>query len=187
MENDDGLVRRAAGGDRGAFEELVRRTTRLVYSRLYLETGDPHLSEDLAQETYLRAFRSIHQVTDPKGFRSWLLTIAQTAAIDSFRKATALRRLPPHRVSQDLLAEQPAPAQGDTPETADRREKVRAVLQGLPEEYRLPLMLRYIDGEDYEAITMQLGLTAGALRGLLYRGLQLLRRAVKTEVQNESR
>ena len=186
MENDDGLVRRASGGDRGAFEELVRRTTRLVYSRLYLETGSREQAEDLVQETYLRAFRSIRQVTDPKGFRSWLLTIAQSVAIDAYRQGSARRRAAPPRVGQDAVAEKAAP-QEEPVDITERREKVRVVLQGLPEEYRLPLMLRYIDGADYEAITMQLGLTAGALRGLLYRGLQLLRRAVKTEVSNESR
>jgi len=184
MDNDEGLVRRASGGDRGAFEELVRRTTRLVYSRLYLETGSPEQAEDLVQETYLRAFRSIHQMTDPQGFRSWLLQIAQSVAIDSFRRAGALKRLPPPRVSQEALDDQAAARE---PDLADRRELVRAVLQGLPEEYRLPLTLRYIDGADYDTITMQLGLTAGSLRGLLYRGLQLLRRAVKMEVPNESR
>jgi RNA polymerase sigma-70 factor, ECF subfamily len=186
MDNDDGLARRARDGDRGAFEELVRRTTRLVYSRLYLETGDPHLAEDLVQETYLRAFRSIHQVTDPRGFRSWLLTIAQSVAIDSFRRGSARRRAAPPRVTQEILDQQPAPAE-ESPDLTEQRERVRSILQGLPEEYRLPLMLRYLDGEDYETITMQLGLTPGALRGLLYRGLQLLRRAVKTEVSNESR
>src|ERR1041384_1205969 len=146
MENDEGLVRRAREGDRGAFEELVRRTTRLVYSRLYLETGDPNQAEDLVQETFLRAFRSIRQVTDPKGFRSWLLTIAQSVAIDSFRRGSAQRRAEPRRVSQEVIDQQPAPAD-ESPDLTERREKVRAILQGLPEEYRLPLMLRYLDGE----------------------------------------
>jgi len=186
MEMDDALAGRAAGGDRGAFEELVRRTGRLVYSRLYLETGDPQLSEDLVQETYLRAFRSIRQVSDPKGFRTWLLAIAQSTLIDSFRRAGARRRAAPPRVSQETLDQQPAPAD-ESPDLTERREKGRVILQGLPEEYRLPLTLRYVDGADYETITMQLGLSAGALRGLLYRGLQLLRRAVKSEVSNESR
>jgi len=186
MENDDGLVRRASGGDRGAFEELVRRTTRLVYSRLYLETGSREQAEDLVQETYLRAFRSIGQVTDPKGFRAWLLSIAQSSAIDAYRRGSSLRRAAPPRVGQGVIADQAAPSE-EAPDLAERREKVRAVLQGMPEEYRLPLTLRYLDGADYETITLQLGLSAGALRGLLYRGLQLLRRAVKSEVSNESR
>ena len=53
------LVRRAMNGDRAAFEELVRRTSRLVYARLYLDTGDAHLAEDLLQDTLLRAYRSM--------------------------------------------------------------------------------------------------------------------------------
>ena len=83
MEADDDLVGQAQNGDRPAFEELVRRTTRLLYARLYLETGDRHHAEDLMQETYVRAWRSMHQITDPSGFRTWLSRIAQTVAIDA--------------------------------------------------------------------------------------------------------
>ncbi len=186
MDAEIALVRRARDGDRGAFEELVRRTTRLVYSKLYLETGDPHQAEDLVQETYLRAFRSMAQMTNLAGFRPWLLTIAQSAAIDAYRKSTAKRRAEPDRVSQEVLDHAPAPA-AEEPGRTETRERVRTILQSLPEEYRLPLTLRYLDGADYESITMQLGLSATALRGILYRGMQLLRKAVKQEIPHESR
>jgi RNA polymerase sigma-70 factor (ECF subfamily) len=186
MDIDEGLVRRARDGNREAFEELVRRTSRMVYARLYLETGDSHLAEDLVQETFLRAFRSVSHLSDPRGFRAWLMTIGQSVLIDSYRRAGAIRRTPPPRASQEALEGAPAP-QVDEPGLADTREKVRAILQSLPEEYRLPLTLRYIDGADYETIQTQLGLSAGSLRGILYRGLQLLRRAVKQEVPHESR
>src|ERR1700730_19370902 len=79
------LVRSARAGDRAAFEELVRRTSRLVFARLYLETGDTHTAEDLLQETLLTAFRSLSGLLNPKTFRSWLLTIAQNVAIDAAR------------------------------------------------------------------------------------------------------
>ncbi|MBV8881663.1 MAG: sigma-70 family RNA polymerase sigma factor [Planctomycetaceae bacterium] len=186
MDNEEGLVRRARDGDRTAFEELVRRTSRMVYARLYLDTGDAHAAEDLVQETYLRAFRSLHQLTETKGFRAWLMTIGQSALIDSVRRAGALRRSPPPRAGEAALegAAAPEPEEAGRAET---REKVRSILQSLPEEYRLPLTLRYIDGADYDSIQMQLGLSPGSLRGLLYRGLQLLRRAVKQEVSHESR
>lgn len=186
MEIEEALVRRARDGNREAFEELVRRTSRMVYAKLYLETGDPHSAEDLVQETYLRAFRAVGQISDPGGFRAWLMTIGQSVLIDSFRRAGAQRRSPPPRASQEALENAPAPANDDAIH-ADTREKVRVILQSLPEEYRLPLTLRYIDGADYESIQMQLGLTPGSLRGILYRGLQLLRRAVKQEVSHESR
>src|SRR5262249_15969109 len=78
---DKDLVRKAQNGDRTAFEELVRRTSRLAFARLVLETGDAHRAEDLLQETLLQAYRSLSQLSDPGGFRPWLLTIAQNVAI----------------------------------------------------------------------------------------------------------
>lgn len=174
MEQDDALVRRAQQGERAAFEELVRRTSRLVYSRLYLEVGDVHQTEDLVQETFLRAFRSIAELADPPRFRAWLISIAQSVAIDWFRRSARRKRIP-----------QPIPERSPEAEQDETRERVRKLLLSLPEEYRLPLTLRYIDGADYDQITMQLGLTNGSLRGLLHRGLKLLRRAM-TEGSHES-
>ncbi len=60
-------------------------------------------------------------------------------------------------------------------ELTELRQRLLAVLRSLPEEYRLPLTLRYIAGADYDAISEKLGLTNGSLRGLLHRGLKLLR------------
>ena len=85
-DSDEDLVRRSQRGDGAAFEQLVRRTARLVYSRLYLEVGDAHRAEDLSQETFLTAWRSIAQVTDPAGFRTWPLSVAHTTAIDWIRR-----------------------------------------------------------------------------------------------------
>lgn len=186
MDAEDVLVRRARKGDREAFEELVRRTSRLVYARLYLDSGDAHLAEDLVQETYLRAYRSIEQVLEVNGFRKWLLTVAHSVALDAHRRGASRRRTAPSRMSQEVLEERPASAE-ERPEVTEKREKVRAVLQSLPEDYRLPLMLRYLDGADYDTITMQLGLSNGSLRGLLHRGLKLLRGALESENHHESR
>src|SRR5436305_13945554 len=88
------LVRRAQEGDRSAFEELVRRTSRLVYARLYLETGDAHQAEDLLQETLLTAYRTLRQLAEPAKFRAWLLRIAQNLAIDAARRAQRQKRTP---------------------------------------------------------------------------------------------
>jgi RNA polymerase sigma-70 factor (ECF subfamily) len=175
-ELDVALVVRARGGDRAAFEELVRRTSRLVYARLYLDTGDSHLAEDLLQETMMRAFRSLRYLEKAEGFRSWLLTIAQNVLTDSLRSKARRARTEPltDNPSADslpgieLIPEEKA-------ERAEMRQKVLAVLRSLPEDYRLPLTLRYIVGADYETISEQLGLTNGSLRGLLHRGLKLLR------------
>ena len=175
-ETDTALVVRARDGDRAAFEELVRRTARLVFARLYLDTGRSDRAEDLLQETYLLAFRSLRRLADPARFRPWLLAIAHNVLIDDARKATRLKRLAP--LSTDMALSR-VPAVGPRPDEAAQREELRqrvlAVLRSLPEEYRLPLTLRYIVGAEYDEISDQLGLTNGSLRGLVYRGLKMLR------------
>jgi len=182
-DSDDDLVRKARNGDRTAFEELVRRTSRLVFARLYLETGDAHLAEDLLQETLMRAFRSMWRLANPSLFRPWLLTIAQNVLIDSARSDSRLKRTEPAQSATPLRI---VPSNGPPPEAELQREETRqqvlAVLRSLPEEHRLPLTLRYLAGADYETISTQLGLTNGSLRGLLHRGLKMLRERLPAEL-----
>src|SRR5438477_221238 len=108
---------------------------------------------------------------------SRLFRIAQNAAIDAQRRGSRLKRAQEPQQGMEGLRLVPAP----TPEPADHlereelRQQVLAVLRSLPEEYRVPLSLRYLAGADYETIGTQLGLTNGSLRGLLHRGLKMLR------------
>ncbi|MFO0847504.1 MAG: sigma-70 family RNA polymerase sigma factor [Gemmataceae bacterium] len=173
---DSVLAERAKAGDRAAFEELVRRTGRLVFARLYLDTGDPHRADDIAQDTYLLAWRQLRTLHDPTGFRPWLLTIAHRAMLDAARRTARRARLAPPAAAGALDT---VHAAGADPEQAARQEEARRAvleaLRSLPDEYRLPLSLRYLAGADYDAIGTQLGLTNGSLRGLLHRGLKLLR------------
>ena len=91
-DSESALVAASQRGDRLAFEELVRRTARLLFARAYLETGDNHRAEDLVQETLLTAWRSIRQVTDASGFRPWLMSILHTATIDAQRRESRKKR-----------------------------------------------------------------------------------------------
>ena len=173
MSEDADLVRKAQAGDRAAFEELVRRTGRLVYARCYLETGNRTAAEDLAQETFLRAFRSIGQVVDPGGFRAWLLTIARSAAIDEGRRSTRKKR------AGEPVAPPEPPDPSAELEAAETRARAMRVLESLPDEYRAPLMLRYFSGADYATMSRQLGVSNGTLRGRLNRGMAMLRAQIK--------
>lgn len=174
-ETDTALVVRARDGDRAAFEELVRRTSRLVFARLYLDSGRADRVEDLLQETFLSAFRAIRSLTDPAGFRPWLLTIAHNVLIDDARRAARQKRAVPTSEMRLTALPSPEPPPDVAAERNELRFRVLSVLRSLPAEYQLPLTLRYITGADYDSISEQLGLTNGALRGLLYRGLKLFR------------
>jgi RNA polymerase sigma-70 factor (ECF subfamily) len=176
-ETDDNLIAQAQAGSRSAFEELVRRTSRLVYVRLFLELGDPHGAEDLTQETFLLAYRSLGRLKDPGQFRSWLCAIADNARIDAVRHERWQKRAAPPRSPAEALdgVAGNIPSPETEAQSSEERERVLATVRSLPEEYRLPVMLRYFAGADYETIEMQLGMTNGALRGMLHRGLKLLR------------
>lgn len=157
-------VRRSQSGDRGAFEELIRATARLVWASVYGQVRDPAWTEDIVQETYLKAWASIGELKDPTSFRAWLLTIARRM---SWRHAElAGRPMPP-------------PREASTPtDTDDARDQVREALTGLPERYRLPVTLHLLNGMDYAAISRELGLQNGTLRGLIARGTKKLRAAL---------
>jgi RNA polymerase sigma-70 factor (ECF subfamily) len=171
-DSEASLVQRAQRGERAAFDELVRRTSRLVFARLHLDTGDVHLAEDLLQETLLTAFKSLGQLAEPDKFRAWLLRIAANTSANAFRHNRRQKRTPPSHAGP-IPEATPAPAQ--RLEDEERRQQVLELLRSLPEEYRLPLWLRYFGGADYETIQAQLGLSNGSLRGLLHRGLKMLR------------
>ncbi|HWY86539.1 MAG TPA: sigma-70 family RNA polymerase sigma factor [Gemmataceae bacterium] len=175
IEHEEILVRSAQRGDRAAFEELVRRVSRLVLASLYLETGDTHHAEDLLQETLLTAFRSLDQLQEPGKFRAWLLRIAHNQAIDAARRDLRQKRHLGPNMPIGLSRDVAMPAPEEEAERGELRQQVLAVLRALPEEYRLPLTLRYLAGADYETIQIQMGLTNGSLRGLLHRGMKMLR------------
>jgi RNA polymerase sigma-70 factor (ECF subfamily) len=175
-DSDASLVARAQKGERAAFDELVRRSSRLVFARLHLDTGNLHQAEDLLQETLLIAYKSLGQLTELDKFRPWLLRIATNTAINAARRDQRQKRTPPNAAEHVglTLRRSPGPAEQKV-EQDELREQLLAVLKSLPEEYRLPLWLRYFGGADYDTIQAQMGLTNGSLRGLLHRGLKMLR------------
>lgn len=183
-ELDEALVVRSRRGDRAAFEELVRRTARLLFAHLYLKTADVHKTEDLVQETYLVAWRAIADLDDPRTFRGWLTTIANSTLIDSVRRDSRKKRNSGSRRGNaaDLLAApDPRPTPADQADSSEEQRRVMNLLQNLPPEYREPLMLRYLGGADYETIGKQLAISNGSLRGVLQRGMKMLREKMQRE------
>ena len=177
-QTDQELVERACRGDKSAFEQIVHQTARLVYARLVLDVPDRHRAEDLTQEVFLTAWRHIRDLDRPQALRGWLLTIAARTAADDARKNSRKKRgglAGIFRGGIEFVADEscdPAAAA----EASDDQARALEALKTLPREYRQPLTLRYLTGADYETISRQLALSNGALRGLLHRGLALLRK-----------
>ncbi len=173
-ETDEALAARSRDGDRLAFEELVRRTGRLVFARLYLLNGNAHEAEDLTQETFLMACRNISKLSDPRAFRSWLLSIASSVSIDAAKHRSRAKRGKPGSID-GIAIPTGSPGPPESAERDEQRQRVLTTLRSLPGEYQQALSLRYLSGADHDTIEQQLGITNGSLRGLLHRGLALLR------------
>jgi len=160
------LVRRAQAGDRAAFEELIRAHARLVWASVYGWVRDPAWTEDLVQETFLKAWEAVGGLKQPEAFRGWLLTIARRLA---WRQAEVAGRAD----VMPTVPDRPVPVEPDDPEEA--REEVQKALARLPERYRVPVTLHFLNGLEYGAIGKLTGLANGSLRGLVARGVAKLR------------
>lgn len=164
MELD--LIRRAQAGDRTAYEDLIRAHARLVWASVYGWVKDPAWTEDLVQDTFLKAWESLKDLKQPEAFKGWLLTIARRLAWRQSEISGRERPMPE-------FPERPAPLDLADPDEA--RDEVQKALARLPERYRIPVTLHFLNGMEYGAIEKSTGLANGSLRGLVARGVAKLR------------
>jgi RNA polymerase sigma-70 factor (ECF subfamily) len=183
VDNDRQLVAAAAQGDLDAFEQLVRRhQTRLVGYLRGLTNTDAD-AEDLAQEAFLRAYRSLAGFRGSSSFRTWLYQIATNV----FRNWLEKRRnqAPINAGSIDQAApgmdEVVEPAGEMDPEGAHvRRDAIDRALAQLPEDQRQAVLLRDVEGFEYREIAEQLHVPLGTVESRIFRGRQRLRELLGT-------
>jgi len=115
------------------------------------------------QEVFLKAFDKIHTLRDPGSAKSWLLQIARRSCIDRYRKAVPTRQIP-----DNLSAPQ------DNDNSSSRIERLHRAISELPETFREPIMLYYINGRSCTSVAQSLGISESAIRSRLSRArLQL--------------
>ena len=172
------LVKRAQGGDARAFEGIVRATLGLVYSQVVAILRDRQKAEDATQEVFLAAWKSLATLKETDGFIGWLSTLARNRALDTVKFENRLKRkVEPRDGNPGLGGGGPLEAL----EKQEATERALRMLEELPEDYRRPLMMRYLGGCDHETIRRALGVSDGALRGQLARGMARLREMIKVE------
>ena len=130
---------------------------------------------DVVQDSFLKAWKSRWRVRDPEKFPAWLATIARHRARDMARR----RRTVPLSNELDEAIDPGAADNAGATRTNDLNGEVHAALASLPETHRVALTLRYFDALDYATIEQTLGLTNGALRGILGRALQTMRKRLQ--------
>ena len=166
------MVAAALAGDEKAFETLIRTYSRRVYVVAYAILQDVSEAEDIVQEAFLKAHHQRDKLREPEKFPAWLLTVARNAARDRLRR----RRPQADADTFETLVDHTAVTPGSALEKEEHQARLRRALTTLPEQHRTALTLRYLEGLDYRAIETTMGLSNGALRGILGRALGTLRR-----------
>jgi RNA polymerase sigma-70 factor, ECF subfamily len=164
------IYRAAIHGDREAFEMVIRSTSRNLFAIAYGILQSREEAEDVVQDTFVTAWKSRWRVRDSAKLPAWLGTIARHRARDLARK----RKPEPLPENFEVVE-----FEGAAGERADLDSEVRSALAQLPELHRAAVTLRYFEDLDYGTIEQTLGLTNGALRGILGRALGLMRKRLK--------
>ena len=172
------LIKRARKGDVTAYNRLVIQYQELVYNVTYRIMGEPQGAEDMTQEAFISAYKSLNRF-DGSNFKAWLLRIATNACYDELRRYK--RR--PQSSLDDLTSENESFAFLRSPEEGpeqhqQRVELARAIencLQGLPDDQRITAVLCDIEGYDYNEIASITKASLGTVKSRMSRARSKLR------------
>jgi RNA polymerase sigma-70 factor, ECF subfamily len=167
---DSALVATALGGNPEAFGTLVERYDRAVYHLAYRTLRDVEEARDAAQETFFKAYRSLHTFKPDAKFSTWIFAIAYHGCCDRLSRRK--------RYSNEELPERADTAPGPEHQAiaADDARRLRAAIEALPEKYRTVITLYHLQGRQYEEIAQVLELPMGTVKTHLFRAKEQLRR-----------
>lgn len=188
VEPDAALMLRVKEGDAAAFSQLVDKYKQPVVNLVSRMLHDPTEAEDIAQNTFVLAYRSAHRYTASAKFSTWLFTIARNLCLNELRRRSrhAVESIDaPMRggdessvqpvARQDLAAENPA----ETVLHEELELKIQEALAQLPENQRLALVLCRQEDVSYDEIAKVLGCSLSAAKSLIHRGRETLKQRLK--------
>jgi len=171
---DADILGRIRGGDETAFDDLTRLYQRDVYRLAWRLTGDAAEADDIAQETFLRAYRALPGFRGESALKTWLLRIASNLSLNLIQSARLARR------GEAEIDEQPA-AQVGGEEILVEQERARrlgSAVRTLPPRQRATLVLR-VDAEmKFKEIARVMGCTTGTAKANFFHAVQALKRAL---------
>ena len=175
--------------ERAEFEKLIARTQRQAYNMAYRMTGNRDDAEDLTQEAYLRAYRSFATYNKQLPFESWFFRILSNLFIDLLRrkpkkKALSLDQPVAEEEGDDNLLLQIADEESNPERNLMESvmdERLQNALTGLPQAFRVAVLLCDVEGKSYEEIAAVMGSSIGTVRSRIHRGRTMLRRTMEKE------
>ena len=181
MEPTVAEIRQAQRGSVAAFEKIVNHYSTKIYNFAYRFIYDHEEARDLAQEVFLRLYTNLRQFDLKRPFRPWLYRLAANTCIN----ATRSRRRRIHLGEQEILERHAGGSRDSDPAgTAEVRDDVALMQQAvaeLPQDYRVVVVLRYLEDMSCEDVAKTLDLPVGTVKTWLYRAREILKRKLKDE------
>lgn len=163
--------------------QLYRQYSDLIYRYIYLMIGDAKQAEDLVQETYIRAFKSLNSFNRKSSYKTWLYTIARNVTIDYSRKMR-LRSWLTQPIDPNLPDSHPTPQ--DIVEYGETTEKLYKALMALKPNYREVIILRRIKGFSILETAQILQWSEAKVKSTMIRGLAVLKSKLGEEIYSET-
>ncbi len=187
--NDFNLVSRAKDGDQKAYAELMQRYKDSIYFMALKMVNNKDDAMDLTVETFGKAFENIEKYKPDFAFSTWLFRIATNNCIDFIRKKR-LNVVSLQSLSEEDKDEKQLQIASDTlnPEQTSIKkqesEKLKSIVEQLPQRYRTLIILRYYDEQSYEEIAQQLDLPLGTVKAQLFRARDLMSNIMNRRKKN---
>lgn len=181
MYSDEELVTRSKNGNLQAFEELVCRYERKIYSVAYRLMGSYDDANDLAQEAFLKAFRAINSFRGDSSFSTWLCRIVTNLCRDELRKRyrISVESLDQKICLGDVEIKKQIPSSEPGPEEIYEKHELQQELQdlltSLSPEFRLAVVLRDLQGFTYQEIAEQMECSVGTVKSRISRARSFLK------------
>ena len=187
MNNEIELIKASRHGDTAAFETIVKKYQSFICAITYCATGDIGKSEELAQETFLAAWKDLAQLKDLNKFRSWISGITRNIIRNSFRgqKIDPISKAVSIDYVEDLETRDSEPTEKSI--SAEQQAVVRQALEQIPLKYRDPLVLFYRQEQSVKQVAGQLELSEEAVKQRLSRGRNMLKDQVAAIVETTIR
>jgi len=186
MQENGELVFRCLEGDTDAYGDLVERYQGAVYATAFYYAGRYGAAEDIAQEAFLTAFRSLPWLKEGDKFGPWLKSITcRTAANWLRRNQRRIEKETPAPFRRLVYIEDARQGPAATLERSEQIERVQTAIDALPERYRLPVILRYLQELSYDEISAFTGESRDEIRGILQRAGSQLRELLAEEEKSE--
>ncbi len=177
--SDAELVSLCVNGDTEAFGQLVERYEQAVYATAFYYIGRHGSAEDVAQEAFFAAYRSLPTLRDTSRFAPWLREVTCRTAANWLRKhgkRISSETPLPYRRTANVEDIRLGPI--DSAEREERFDEVQRAIDSLPERYRLTVILRYLQDLSYAEIAAFTGQSKEEVRGVLQRAMTQLRRTL---------